>query len=49
MIFYGKVMSCNAVSKVLQIFQVEARITNAPVKQALDLVVYVMFVVTVSR
>ena len=46
---YGKDISGNAVSKLLQIFQEEARITNAPVNQAFDLVVYVMFVVTVSR
>ena len=44
----GKDISNNAVSKVLQIFQEEARITNATAKQALDLVAYVMFVLTVS-
>ena len=36
-------------SKVFQIFQEQARITNALPKQALDLVVDVMFLVTVSR
>ena len=36
-------------SKVWKLFQEEARITNAPAKQASDEVVYVMFVVTVSR
>ena len=46
---YEKDNSGNAVSKVLQIFQEETRITNVPAKQALDLVVYVMFVVTISR
>ena len=46
---YGKDISGNAVSKLLQILLEEARITNAPAKQALDLFVNVMFVVTVSR
>ena len=38
---YGKEVSGNAVSKVLQIFQEEAIITNAPSKQKLDFVVTV--------
>ena len=46
---YGKDISGNAMSKVLQIFQEEARITNAPAKQSLDIVVYAMLVVTVSK
>ena len=45
----GKYISGNVVSKVLQIFQEEARLTNVIAKQKLDSVVYVMFVVTVSR
>ena len=36
-------------SKVLILFQEDARTTNSPAKQALDLVVYGMFVVTVLR
>ena len=39
----------NAVSKVLQIFWEEARFTNVSAKQKPNLVVYVLFVVKVSR
>ena len=41
---------CNAVTKVMHILKKNKTIiTNAPAIQALDLVVYVIFVVTVSR
>ena len=48
---YGKKKNIlgNAVSKVLQIFWEEARFTNVSAKQKPNLVVYVLFVVKVSR
>ena len=46
---HGKYISGNAMSKVLQIIQEESRITNAPAKQSLDIVVYAMLVVTVAK
>ena len=46
---FRKDISGNLVSNMLKMFQDEAKILNAPAKQALDLVVYVIFVITVTR